>query len=104
MDNMLYRMDRRRYRADALTAVVLDEIRSRNFSSVTVSLDIVADVLKTVFRAVGVEVLTDAARAEMGLPDRDALGWTAEEIADYERRLRDALTKIPSAVVAKENT
>ncbi len=53
-------------------------------------------VIRETLTAVGVEVLTDYHRAEMGLPPRGPNGWTEDEIHLYEKRLSHAMrTTIP---------
>ena len=44
-------------------------------------------VIRETLTAVGVEVLTDHHRNEMGLPPRGPNGWTENEIRAYEERL-----------------
>lgn len=52
----------------------------------------------------GVEVLTDADRATLGLPARTTDGWTAEEIVALEqRRLKAMYAPMPSFILKAED-
>lgn len=62
--------------------------------------DIHEELLATFMQA-GVEVLTDYARAEMGLPQRLGDGWTMEEIIALEERRLAALCAPMTMLVDK---
>jgi hypothetical protein len=85
-----YRVDRRAHRARSLTAAIIQEIGPL----------LPDDTKRDVSRAVedllwrlGVDPLTDAERARIGLRPRDNKGWTDEEVAIYERTLTMAMLK-----------
>ena len=62
----------------------------------------IAREIEGLFVEDGVYVLTDADRECMGLPPRDARGWTPHEVAAYERRmLLDALYERRPFVIEK---
>lgn len=78
------RIDRRRQRADQLTAAILrviipyladetgDERRDAHYA-----------LLELLYKA-GAEVITDADRATVGLPPRDGMGYTGDELRAME--------------------
>jgi hypothetical protein len=51
------------------------------------------DVMERKFAELGVEIITDYDREQLGLPARCADGWTLEEMLALERRRLEAIMK-----------
>jgi hypothetical protein len=96
-----FRMNRRAIRAQQLTALVLhivsphicDHNKHRDRHNA------VARALEEAFHRADIQILTEADRAELGLPRRGADGWTVEEILAYENRFLELLLRPPPAFV-----
>ncbi len=90
-----YRMDKRKRRADALAHAVLQEIG--DMLQPDMRRDATRAIVDLLWR-IGADIITDAERAEIGLPARDNLGWTAEELSIREAHLNMAACQmIPMA-------
>ena len=86
----LQRMDVRRRRAESLAVAILREIDDH------VARESWRDIhhkLLDLLTMEGVEILTDADRATIGLPPRGPDGWTAEEIVALENHRLQALLR-----------
>ncbi len=84
---MMQRVDKRRLRAQALTAHIMhivgkyvDRDRERDCMR-----DLTRELLDELY-ARGVEIITDEDRIAAGLPPRGPDGWTMEEIVALEKR------------------
>lgn len=89
-------IDRRRLRAIRLTAAIMQAIapvldRSEHDGEVDRGRlhDAIAELLSTK----GVDTITDMDRASAGLPARDDLGYTADELLAMEARSLDAIKR-----------
>lgn len=86
----MMRVDLRRRRADAVVHHVWQEIRKH------VDRDRERDVfyaLQDALATIGVDMVTDYDRQQLGLPARGPDGWTPEELAAMERLRIDALLR-----------
>lgn len=93
--------DRRRLRAQALTAAVIQVIEP--YLDTRRLLRRASDDVFNLFMTKGVEVITDQERAEAGLSPRNDLGLTPEELAAIEhRRLELMLRPMPPVKSAHE--
>ncbi len=79
-----YRIDKRKRRADALASAVIQEIGG--MLQPDMKRDAMRAIVDLLWR-IGADVITDAERAEIGLPPRDNMGWTSEELAIREAHL-----------------
>lgn len=95
---MLEQQNTRYLRARMLTAEVLRSIEP--FLNLDVRRQDVSDAVLNLFMTEGVEVLTDHTRAEIGLPPRNAKGWTMEEVLALERVRLELMTRPMSHFVA----
>lgn len=95
--------DRRRLRTNVLVAEVLQAIgpflredeRVRGHEEAS-------RILMHKFYEAGVDFLTDQDRAELGLSERGANGWTAEEVQALEaKRLEALMAPLPPLVTAR---
>ena len=89
--NALRRQDRRQLRAMSLLAEVMQIV----YPELRPEADPrhVHNRLMDLFMDKGVEILTDYERSEIGLPPRDRLGWTVEEILALEKTRLDAMLR-----------
>jgi hypothetical protein len=84
------RIDLRRMRAESLTAAIMRVLdayiapEDRKYA---------ASALLQELNDMGVEILSDYERAEMGLPPRGPDGWTTEEIAALEETRLEMLLR-----------
>ena len=76
--------DIRRRRAMEFTAMA-QHIIGKHVDDRRVLRDIAHEIYE-LCRKEGVEIITDAVRADMGLPARGPDGWTAEELLALEKR------------------
>ncbi len=94
--------DLRRLRAQQLTASIMQELNP------LLRDDQRRDVHEAVYSLLwrsGAEVLTDSARREAGLPDRNNEGWTADELRVLEaKRLEVLLGPVPPLLMATDST
>lgn len=74
-------MDRRRIRADQILAAVLHAIEPFVKDG---EMNDAARSLTALLRTEGAEIVTDAMRADAGLPPRGPDGWTADELRAVE--------------------
>ena len=91
----LPRIDLRLNRANQLTAHVM-HIVMQHICDHDPDVDHrheVSRALQELFYTRGVEIITDADRATLGLSPRGADGWTADEIIALEKRRMELLTK-----------
>lgn len=100
------RPDRRKQRADSLLHLVLDAIRPHIVPIGARGERMLASALYTAFYEAGADAVTDADRANAGLPPRDAKGWTAQELAALELFRLQVMCKprvvtVPQAHMAK---
>lgn len=86
----LMRTDLRRLRAEALIAAIFDKLEP--YLPYEGKRD-AYDALRELLTQEGVEVMTDRTRQEAGLPARDGLGWTIEELVAMERQRLELLTQ-----------
>lgn len=102
MDSML--PNRRRQRADALTAAAMHELgdlldiaaRELEFDHHPDARRLreeVARRLRDLFMREGIEVISDYDREGLGLPPRGTEGWTADELIALERRRLDLMMR-----------
>lgn len=87
-----FRVNRRYMRASQLTAMVM-KLLDDHFDEhgETDHRRQAYEKLMTLFHDNGFDVVTDGDRERAGVAPRDALGWTALELAEYERRTLEAL-------------
>lgn len=101
----LMRADVRRLRSHALVSHIL-HIVEKHLSGEDNRRNAMRDIsyeLDEKFRAEGVEIITDATRAEAGLMPRGPDGWTIEELQILERRRIEAMYSIaPPVMIVKE--
>ena len=86
-------LDLRRRRADQITAMVMEVIRHYLFldrDDKYAERYIVRDLVEA-FCNSGAELITDEVRAQSGLPPRDHLGWTSDEIRELEARRMEVM-------------
>lgn len=84
----MQRLDRRAMRAHALVAQIM-HIVGKHFSREDDARKAQRDLSRELFdefHEMGVEIISDYTRAEIGLPPRGPDGWTVEEIIELERR------------------
>lgn len=109
MDEIAPRIDRRRYRADVISANMM-QIVSKHLgrmmpsgyagASELIMSDIQSE-LSGLLRSHGAEIISDADRAAFGLPPRGPDGWTQEEIVALERRRLEVMSQPPVMVKPK---
>jgi hypothetical protein len=99
----LRRQDMRMYRAQSLMHAVLQRIDPYLDPELGnhARRDVYEALLK-LFHDEGVDVITDAQRADAGLPPRGPDGWTIEEMMAIEKRRLDILTAPIYAAFPKE--
>lgn len=61
----------------------------------------VANVLEELFFVSGVQIITEAERAEAGLESRDHNGWTTQELRIFEAKMVEAMLRPPSPLLVK---
>lgn len=83
------RLDLRRSRADQVIAAVMHELGS----GYEFTREQIYRALFAVLYESGIDILTDAMRAEIGLPPRDEKGWTAQEAYALELKRLEGLMK-----------
>lgn len=103
--DQLMRDDRRRMRSHALVSHILHVIE-KHLSGKDNRRNVMRDIayeLDDKFRTEGVEIITDATRAEAGLLPRGPDGWTIEEMQILERRRLEAMYSVtPPVMIVKE--
>lgn len=87
----MLRIDLRRNRAQQFTAMVMNTIAQHVDDRE--QMRCIHDDLFKLMHDHGVEVLTDAARHEAGLPARGPDGWTAEELIALEKKRLEMLSR-----------
>lgn len=88
-----YLIDRRRKRAQALQAAIL-QIVGKHLSDEDYRRNAMRALSYELFDKLyqeGVEIITDADRAEAGLPPRGPEGWTMEELLVLEERRLESM-------------
>lgn len=92
------RVDRRRRTADALTHL-LDRAIAPFLSEERHAREDAMRAIHGVLMQKGIMVLSEGDRQEMGLPLRDDLGWTDDEIRAYESRFLLSLLEPPRGLL-----
>lgn len=85
------RMDRRQLRAQRMVGAIM-HIIGPHLRDDKEAFRSAYEGLMDSFTAMGVEVLTDHTREQLGLPRRMEDGWTAEEIIAMEQKLLDLMS------------
>lgn len=86
----MMRVDLRRRRADAVAHHIWQAIREHVDRERERD---VFDALQDALMTIGVDMVTDYDRQQLGLPPRGPDGWTREELAAMERLRIDALLR-----------
>lgn len=81
-----YRYDLRRLRANGVANLIMTALRP-----FIVDAPEAYDALAKALHDAGIDLLTDAMRAEIGLAPRDERGWTADETRAYEYKRIEAM-------------
>jgi hypothetical protein len=90
--DQLRRQDLRMLRAQSLMHAVLQRVEPYLDPQQDRARRDVYEALIELFHNEGVDVITDTARADAGLPPRGPDGWTVEEMVALEKRRMDLLT------------
>jgi len=90
-----YRYDLRARRAAALTAAIMQEIGPYLGDNKRDA----AKAIDNLLWRLGIDPLSDAERARIGLRPRDNKGWTDEEIALYEIKIKQAMLVPPAPMI-----
>ena len=94
---MMIYPDRRRLRADAMTAHIMrliDRFICPHDPEHNLHQRVSEELFK-VFYASGVEIVTDMDRANAGLPPRNNQGWTEQELHIMEAKMTEAMLSPP---------
>lgn len=101
--DQIQRVDKRRMRAMALTAQIMQIVGK--YVPREHERDLHRDLiyeLQEALEKVGAEVVSDFDRQQYGLPPRGPDGWTMEEIIALEkRRLEIMLAPMPSLIISR---
>lgn len=98
LNNRVERINLRHNRAMRMVAATFHAIKKHIDDD---AWEAVHDALMKLFTEEGVEIFTDADRAQLGLPPRGPDGWTAEEIVAMDHRITSALVApVPPVFVA----
>lgn len=84
------RLDLRQRRAEVMANGIMKELD--DFIAPALQREAYRKILDLLCQS-GVEILTDFDRHQMGLPERDNLGWTKEEVAAFEAAKLEAMTR-----------
>lgn len=94
------RLNRREMRAQALVSAIMHAIYPHIDPRGETDTRSISGAIMDLLTKRGVEVLTDYDRERVGLPPRDARGWTADEIIAYETALLNAMLRPAPTLLA----